>query len=276
MKILLLYYSGAGNTKFIAKVIEESIIERNHIVKSIKITEKSIETLDNDFDILFLGFPIYFRDAPELIYKALDKLSGNSRPIMVFITKGLYAGNAFKYIHEAASSKCFVPMGFINLLMLGMDLLTYVIKSDSFLEKIGISIHSRNINKKVNRFIDKMEKNKTIRKVNMKWYTFFDELIMKKIEIKVDNDHRDWIKKFNVNEETCIKCLKCVEGCPRINIKFTEKIIFGMNCDVCLYCINNCPQKAINISQNTIGKVKCSEERINKIFMKELKKQNGT
>ena len=67
MKIQLLYYSGAGNTKFIANLIKNKLIEKNHIVNSFKIIEKGINLLDNDFDILFLGFPVIFRDAPKLI-----------------------------------------------------------------------------------------------------------------------------------------------------------------------------------------------------------------
>jgi flavodoxin len=43
MKIKLLYYSGAGNTKYIANIIEKTLTEKNHIVNSIKITENNIE-----------------------------------------------------------------------------------------------------------------------------------------------------------------------------------------------------------------------------------------
>jgi len=266
MKIQLLYYSGAGNTKFIASIIENKLSEQKHIVKSIKITEKSIASLDNDFDILFLGFPVFFRDAPNLIYKVFEKLSGENRPIMVFITKGLYLGNAFKYIHKASKEKKFIPIGFLDILMPGTDLLTYAIKANSFLEKVFLNMHSRNINKKVNKFISKMEKNNEIKRVYTKWYTLFDNLIVKKLEIKADNDHKDWIKKFSVNRNDCIKCMKCVKGCPRENIKYMDGIIFDINCDTCLYCINNCPKYAINISQKTIDKIKYSEEKIKELF----------
>jgi flavodoxin/Pyruvate/2-oxoacid:ferredoxin oxidoreductase delta subunit len=241
MKILILYYSGAGNTKFIASTIEKSLVEGNYIVNSIRLTEQSINSLKDDFGILFLGFPVIFRNAPELVYKAIERLNGKNRLIMVFHTKGLYSGNAFKYIHKAVMEKQFISKGFINLYMLGMDLLTYAIRKDSFLEKIGLSIHSRNIYQKINRFIDKMEKGKVIKNVHEKWYTFLDNLIVKPLEIKADNDHKDWIKGFNANMDECIKCMKCVEGCPRGNIKLTDHIIFGLDCDVCLYCINNCP-----------------------------------
>jgi flavodoxin/ferredoxin len=266
MKIQLLYYSGAGNTKFIAKTIENRLIKEGHNVKSIRITEKTIALLDNDFDVLFLGFPIFFRDAPGLIYKVFEKLHGENRPIMVFLTKGLYSGNAFKFIHKISKENKFIPIGFLDILMPGTDLLTYVIKTNTFAEKIFLGLHSFNINKKIDKFISKMKENKEIKKVYTKWYSLIDNLIVKRMEIKADNDHRDWIKNFTVNKNNCIECMKCVLGCPRENVKFMDRIIFGINCDVCLYCINNCPKNAINISQNTIDKVKYSEDKINKIF----------
>jgi ferredoxin len=160
----------------------------------------------------------------------------------------------------------FIPIGFLDILMPGTDLLTYVIKANSFAEKIFLSIHSSNINKKIDKFISKMEKNKKIKRVYSKWYTLLDNLIVKRLEIKADNDHKDWIKDFTVNKNNCIECMKCVEGCPRENIKFKNGIIFDINCDVCLFCINNCPKNAISISQNTIDKIKYSEEKIKEMF----------
>ena len=275
MNIQLLYYSGAGNTKFITNIIEKSLIKKNHNVKSIRITENSIMSLENDFDVLYLGFPIIFRDAPKLVYKVLEKLPGKNRPIMIFSTKGLYSGNAFKYIHKKSLNNNYIPIGFINLLMPGTDLLTSVVKENSFSEKLFTKIYNRNIVKKINKFIEKMEKNKPIKKVYTKWYTIFDNLIVKKIEIKVDNDHKDWIKDFTVNNEKCNQCMKCINGCPRNNINLKNGITFEMNCDVCLFCINNCPNHAINISDKTVGKLKYSEEKIQTIFKYELEKQNG-
>jgi flavodoxin len=266
MKIKLLYYSGAGNTKLIASIIANKLSEKNYIVKSIRVAENTIALLDNDSDILILGFPVYFRDAPNLIYKVLEKLPGENRPIMVFTTKGLYSGNVFKNIHKVSVEKKFIPIGFLNILMPGTDLLTYAIKENSFKEKIALSIHSFNINKKIDKFISMIGNNKEIKKIHTKWYTLIDNLIVKKLEIKADNDHKDWIKKFTVNGNNCNKCMNCINGCPKENIRFMDGIIFGTECDVCLYCINNCPKNAISISQNSIGKTKYSEEKIKELF----------
>jgi ferredoxin len=186
---------------------------------------------------------------------------------MVFITKGLYSGNTFKNIHKIAMENNFKPLNFVEIIMPGTDLLTYAIKEKTLLEKVFTKIYSRSINKKIIKFVLGFEKNEIIKKVYTKWYTIFDELIVKKLEIKADNDHKEWIKELTINKNTCTKCMKCVKGCPRNNINIGEKIVFGINCDVCLYCINNCPQKAINIGNKTIGKVKYSEDKINEIIV---------
>ena len=158
MKIKLLYYSGAGNTKFIASIVANKLIKNGHIVESIRVTEKSISTLDDDFDILYLGFPVYFRDAPELIYNIFDKINGKNRSIMIFVITGLYSGNAFKNIQSVSIEKGFIPVGALQLIMPGTDFLTLGVKANSFLEKLYLKNHSRNINGKVEKFVEKMEK----------------------------------------------------------------------------------------------------------------------
>jgi flavodoxin len=271
MKILLLYYSGAGNTKYIANIVEESLNQKQHNVKSIKITESSINSLENEYDLLFLGFPVYFRDAPELVYRAIEKLSKENMPALVFLTKGLYSGNAYKNVHEKLVVNKFLPIGYIELFMPGTDLLTLAINENSFLEKIAVGIHSMNIGKRINRFLEKINANKTIEKVKKKWYTIFDDNIVKKMEMKADDRHRDWIKYFVVNKVNCIQCMKCIKGCPRNNIGFNDVIFFNKKCDVCFYCINNCPIGAISLSKIVNNKVRYSEEKINKIFDKKGK-----
>ncbi len=60
MKISLHYYSGAGNTKFITKKIVKSFEDKIHSVHLNRITDDSIKNIKDDFDVLGIGFPIYF------------------------------------------------------------------------------------------------------------------------------------------------------------------------------------------------------------------------
>lgn len=58
MKIALLYYSGAGNTKFIAQNIFKKLQEKSCNVELLKITSKPIPELCYDFDLYIVGFLI--------------------------------------------------------------------------------------------------------------------------------------------------------------------------------------------------------------------------
>lgn len=54
---------------------------------------------------------------------------------------------------------------------------------------------------------------------------------------------------FKVDMDKCIKCGRCVKGCPVQNITFDgEKFSFGKKCLGCVRCSFNCPVNAIHIS----------------------------
>jgi len=145
MKISIHYYSGAGNTQFIAKKIAKSFEDKSYSVQCEKITESSLKTIEDDFDIMGVGFPIYFREAPELVYSLLKSVKGKKRPIFIFCTKGLYSGNATKNIINISIGRNFQPVGFIEFYMPGTDFLILFAKKGSFTERFLKFIHSRNI-----------------------------------------------------------------------------------------------------------------------------------
>lgn len=256
MKISVQYYSGAGNTEFLAKKIAESFRENSFSVHINRITKNSIENIRDDFNILGIGFPIYFREAPELVYDLLKNLNGKGRPIFFFASKGLYSGNATKNIMNFSIDHDFQPVESVELFMPGTDFLILFARKNSVLENLLKSIHSRNIDKKIDNFRKRVQNLSPTKIPLKKWYTFFDDYIVKKIETIYDNHHRDCIEKFYSKPDACIECMKCIKECPRNNITFDEYIRFGMSCDVCFRCINHCPVESIQIGDITENNVR--------------------
>ena len=124
MKISIRYYSGAGNTKYIAKKIAKSFRKNAHYVSNEKISEESnTNGVGEKFDVLGIGFPIYFREAPELVCDLLKRVEGRNRPIFFFTTKGLYSGNAIRNIIDYSIDRNFNPVGSIEFFMPGTDFL---------------------------------------------------------------------------------------------------------------------------------------------------------
>ena len=262
MKISIFYYSGAGNTKFISKKIASSL-KQNFDITNQRITTKLINNIYKlDSDIIGIGFPIYFRRPPELVVELLKKLEGNNKRIFFFCTKGLYSGNAIKQMMELSKKRGFVPLSYIEFYMPGTDALLLLAKKGSFTEKFFRSIYSRNIDKKIVRYTEKILHNH-MDIPKRKWYTFLDMLIVEKFEIIWSDQNKKLISRFYSKKDVCIQCMKCVRGCPRNNIIFDEYIRFGSDCDTCFYCVHHCPVEAIqigNITENTV--------RYNKVSIK--------
>ena len=253
MKIAIHYYSGAGNTKFVAKQLAKRLKQKKHIVIDQKISEKNLQPATEDFDMLGVGFPIYFREAPELVYDFLTQLNGKQRLIFFFATKGLYSGNAIRHIMQIVEKQEFKTIGTLELLMPGTDSLLLFAKENSLTEDLLKRIHSKDIQGKIERFATHLEAQRPEKLPRPKWYTQIDNSIVKKLENQYDNHHRTYIGQFYSDHETCIECMKCVQGCPRENIVFNEKIEFSDHCDVCFNCVHNCLTQSIQIGTLTQG-----------------------
>lgn len=256
MKYLVLFYSGAGNTECIARKIAHSLEERGNEVSIKRLTEQNNEILDHDFDVLFLGFPIYFRRARPLVFDCLERLTGRNRPIVLFATKAMYSANAMRSVVSLTKTRGFAPKGFREFYMPGSDGLLFS-KKGSFLERFLKFIHSRKIDQKIDRLLNSVDGDSEIRIPRKKWYTPIDEGIIKRLEIKATDHYKIFIGKFRSMPERCIQCLQCVRQCPRGNIKMTDSgIVFGQECDTCLRCIHQCPSEAIQIGDKTLETVR--------------------
>jgi ferredoxin len=254
MKISLYYYSGAGNTKFIAKKINQKFKKLNHEINFIKITNSSIINI-NSCDMYIIGFPIYDLSSPQLVKDLINNIKNKNKAISFFCTKAFASGESIKELNQLAIKKDLNTISTMELYMPGTDALVFFAKANSLTEKIIKFFHSRNIDKKVDKFISNILKNKTIT-IKQKWYTYLSFLIPQKTKDSFHAQYTKYIPKFYSEPDICIECMKCVKECPRDNIKFDEYIKFDSNCDMCLHCVHHCPTQSIQIGNFTQGNVR--------------------
>ncbi len=259
IRVGILYFSGAGNTECIAHILEKAFAAREpcEIVFCERITRHLDVNALRDFDLLGIGFPIYFRRTPEIVYEMIGRLKGKDRHVFTFCTKGMYSGNVSRSVQEHARSVGFVPAGNLEVHLPGTDVLLLFAKKGSRTEKIVKKMRSRKIDVKTRRFVQTLLENPIPDVPSPKWYTFFDEWVMKPLERLFTKDYQIFKGKYQVLTERCTECLLCVRECPEGNITFQDGgIVFGSNCDVCLRCIHHCPTEAIQMGEKTLNTVR--------------------
>ncbi len=246
MKILILYFSGTGNTYFAAKSIKESISSEQYITLS------PVETFNperiTDFDILMFGFPVYACRMPGFLKSFTDKFAlPKTKKMILFSTFAGMPCNAMQKAANYFSGRGFNVIYSKGLKLPGSDALTFIKKKSLYAKKLlnkdfkkGIKSLTEGIKYAIyhdkSRFV--IKKNVFLAPVD------FSMKLIKPIEHKLSG-------KLYANEK-CTLCGICEAVCPVDNIKIKNgKVIFKNNCVLCLRCITQCPAEAIQIGSLT-------------------------
>ncbi len=258
-RVGLLFYSGAGNTECLAAVFREIFRRRDYC--TLAFFERITRSLDprtfQDFDILGIGFPVYFRKTPAIVFETLRRVEGKGRKVFSFCTKGMYSGNITREILLRCASSGLVPAGHFEARMPGTDALLLFARKGSLTEKIIKKMASQHLIRKVTQFVETVLTTEGIPLPRPKWYTPIEDWVIRPLERKVTHDYRVFRQGYRVMEGRCTQCLLCVKGCPEGNIHFRDgRIFFGDRCDICLRCIHHCPTEAIQIGEKTLKTVR--------------------
>ena len=257
MKIAIYYYSGAGNTRYIARLLRKQFIEDGDSVIFTRIVKSTQFDLQcGDVDLLLVGFPVYDLSAPLMVQKFVATLPCSDVPIAFFCTRAMISVNAVLELKNIAmKSSGMVTVANLDLYMPGTDILGIGTIKNSRTEKIVKSLHSRNIDKKIKKFIARAKKKRPLA-VWTKWYSYLAFLIPPKTRQKFHDQYTKFTSDFYCEHEACTQCMLCVKNCPQENIAFDGKISFGSSCDMCLRCLHHCPAECIQIGEMTKGKVR--------------------
>lgn len=220
---MIIYFSGTGNSKYVAKSLAQ---EGEEVVNIFDYKQEEITA--NRVGIVF---PVYCYCLPHYLAEFLQKTKINAEYIFSVATCGGSEGkcrNNIQYILQqnnaflSHASSIIMPDSCVFLhdpstkerLLAAEDTLIGKIKKDTDDRKIMDieAIKPYNVTTKLT------------------WFVF------RKI---IGSDY----KKANSN---CNGCLSCVNNCPTGNIKMENgNIRFGNHCVDCFRCINICPTQAI-------------------------------
>lgn len=239
MKILLIYYTGTYNTRFVTEKLKDRLMQNGHQVDCVEINCDTPPVDTNGFDLIGFGYPIYGFNSPLPFNRYLKKLKFSVGQ-RYFIYKN--SGETFA-MNNASSRIILRRMKQCKAVFAGEY--HYVMPYNihfSFEREFVREILEKN--KKLTEILIYELENGVISKIpsNLIYNLTSSIISIQKVGGNVNSFF------YRVETDKCINCNICVKHCPEKNIKVVDgKIKFGHNCDMCMRCSFFCPTNAIKI-----------------------------
>lgn len=241
---MVLYFTGTGNSRFVAEKIALSLGDGLLNIGE-KIKNSDCKNLYDGQRFVFV-VPTYAWRIPRLVENWIRKVSfSGSKKVWFVMDCGGEIGNAEKYLIALCKEKGFEYMGVCPIVMpenyVAMFSVPNESESKAIVERALPSIEKAAETIKAGKMFSKPRNNLYDRfmsgPVNKIFYSFF---------VKADSFFAD---------EKCIGCGKCEKLCPLGNITIeNKKPIWGKNCTHCMACICYCPTEAIEYGKKSKGK----------------------
>ena len=238
-KVLLVYYTGTYNTRFLTDRIKERFEKMNYAVDRVEITSSTPAVRVEDYDYVGFGYPIYGFNAPRPFWQYFKKLR-IPRGQKFFIYKD--SGETLA-VNNASSRKLLRRMNRVGATFCGEYhfVMPYNIHF-AFDEKF-----IRQIVQEDKKLLDILFYNLSHGVAPVVKSNIFYDIAAFFVGIQAIGGA---INSFfyKVDSDKCNRCGLCAKNCPNGNVRFTKKgVKFSHACDMCMRCSFLCPQKAIKI-----------------------------
>ena len=245
---MILYFSGTGNSKFVAQkigsVTGDQIISINERLK-----QGNTEPLRSDPPFVFVC-PTYAWRIPRIVEDYITKVVfSGTKKVYFILTCGTHTLNAVHYVKTLCRNKGFDLLGFDEILMPENYIALFTAP-----DKEGCDMIIAKADTKITRLAMDIRDGFTLQDFNK------TDGIKGKISSGIANPvyyklivHANG---FHVSEK-CIHCGKCAKLCPLNNIDMVNGTpAWGKKCTHCMACICGCPKEAIEYKGKTQGKTR--------------------
>ena len=246
-KIGIIYFSGTGNTKFVAQNIAKKLQQWGEELDLINIEKDKI--IPTHYKYLIIGGPIYIDRYHEILIKyAKDNLKNYKNKCMLFaIQASEKDSTAYQhFINNMPNlnvTYCiYVPMP--NNVYNFFFKRTEDEKQDEMITNVNDIIEAS-----LKSFLD----GETKLYPRNKFMVFMINLVYKMVYpmfIKSIN------KKINIDNDKCINCKLCEKSCPLGCIKIDKVASYTKDCLFCQRCINICPKNAFTYKNKELSQYK--------------------
>ena len=244
---MIFYFTGTGNTKWVAQQISEAIGETLYYIPDLIREDKYTFDLKEGETIGFC-FPIHGWQPPRIVRSFIRKLAlaNKAAYCWALTTCGDNMGEAMTILNKDLAAigmqattqfAVVMPESYVCLPFMYTDTEE---KEHAKINKVRQMLpHIINVIRGRETGVEELVKGATPR--------LYSYVIGAYFNAKMITD-----KKFTVDEDVCIKCGKCIKVCPVDNIQGTPpEWIHNGRCTSCLACYHYCPVHAINFGKIT-------------------------
>lgn len=239
MNVLLIYYTGTYNTRYLTEQLKAELTEKGHSVDTVEITSETPKVDTGAYDLIGFSYPIYGFNSPLPFNKYVRGLT---------FTEGqkyfIYKNSGETLAMNNASSRILIRImkrqraAFIGEYHFVMPYNIHFRFEDEFVKQILLYNE-----KLMTVMLHNLENGIVFRIRSNPLYdlgAFFVGIQ------KIGGNVNSFL--YKVDTEKCIGCNKCVKDCPHGNVYIKDgKIKFHHHCDMCMRCSFFCPTNAISI-----------------------------
>ncbi|MBU5484392.1 EFR1 family ferrodoxin [Clostridium sp. MSJ-11] len=256
-KTIIYYFSGTGNTWWIANALQQQLAAQNHQAQSYSIetlTPENVLEQVKDVNHIIFGFPVYGSTAPKFMINFINQFPNatNDQSASIFATQALASGDTAYHIGKMLIQKGYSLKQTMHFRMMNNFHIPkfrfYRPKNDYRVDKL----HQKSLPK-----VKKLALAITNNQEHIIGKNIIDYLLGNFQRSHIDKVIDMISKEFKIDSTHCVNCGKCERICPTQNIKKCgDTYKFGDNCMLCLRCYCQCPKSAILIGEGTKNEIK--------------------
>lgn len=227
---MVFYFTGTGNSLYIAKQIENDPVSIPQIISG--------ECLEFTSDSIGIVAPVYGHEVPSMVKSFLKKANFHTDYFYMILTYGNRHGGAAELAKQLCE-ECEITISYINVILM----------IDNWLPGFDME-EQKKIDKKVEEQVAAvLEDLKTHRKM-ISNVTDIDRAAHQQFLSRISQMPSDaWQHLLRISD-ACVGCGICEKVCPSASIHLENKraVYIPGSCQTCLACIHACPQRAIELT----------------------------
>lgn len=234
-----IYLSGTGNTKHCVEKLVHILDDTAEIVP---LENPQITAILEQQDVIFLGYPTQFSNAPFMVRDFIKEKSGLWRGKKVFCvnTMGLFSGDGTGCLARPLKKYGAEILGGLQIRMPDSVCDSKLLKKDMEENRQIV----KNADKRIEEAAEQIKKGK-YPKEGLSLVAHLKGLFGQRLWFYQKT--RGYTDKLKINA-SCTGCGLCSKVCPMKNIEMKEnRAVPGERCTMCYRCISLCPQKAVTL-----------------------------